>query len=126
VRERGVDPATGRRVERILMGACLAGELRLAACGKSSMVDLYWAGANPGPSIFDGRLKAVIAVSWANLALLTGRTLPPPRPIPVRPAVWWLCRLVPGSYTVDPSPGGGSELFELAPSKRIFLRRPQF
>jgi hypothetical protein len=70
-------------------------------------------------------------MSWKRLELLGSRQLPQPRPVPVtgKLNVWWLCRLVPGSYTVDQRSDGASELFEMLPTlpgARIILDHPRY
>jgi hypothetical protein len=122
-RERAIHFGTGRRIERLYLGACFTGELRLQFCEKSPRLDLLWVGASP-VGVFDQQLRALITACWKNLCRITGRDLPQPRPVPCRPAVWWLARLAPGLYATEHREGGGFEVFELLPP-RIVLRRPQ-
>jgi hypothetical protein len=108
----------GNHLERQSLGCCLYGRLSLAPCSKSSGIDLYWTGSIISAALSD-ELRALIAMSWANLALLTDGHIRQPRPLPVTPGKYWLCRLVAGTYAIEDG-DRGSELYEVfQPPPRI-------
>jgi hypothetical protein len=62
----------------------VAGRLSLQSCERSVIVDLLWVGSDLSPSLFDHQLRVLIVTALANLAWVTARTLPAPRPILTR------------------------------------------
>src|SRR5262245_54818711 len=57
-RERWSHPLTGQRVERLFLGACLSGRLRVRLADHSQAVELIWTGRSPSGA-FDWYLRSL-------------------------------------------------------------------
>jgi hypothetical protein len=103
--EHYVDPRSGQRMQRRLIGACLSG--RLLIHRSKGVADLLWCGDD-----IAGALDWLLKQMMAQEPIATRR-----------PGIWWLARLPlpPTAYLIDDKGGGGSELFELT---ACWVRRP--
>jgi hypothetical protein len=119
-----IDPQSGQKLERRLIGTCSYGRLHTQPNYKTSGIDLLWSGSNLSPGLNDD-LKRYIARCWSDFAIAINRRLPGPHPVKLKnaPGVFWLARLPPKRYIITPRPnfGYGSALFEVHRPKMVRL-----
>jgi hypothetical protein len=117
------DPATGRQVSRQLVGTCAYGQLAVKPNKRTSEVDLFWRSINVAVPRFDLPLEELIAACWRDLARALGCRLPDPQLVRIKalPGAYWVCRLPPKQYHVEPRQTHGSSLFEIIRPRMIRL-----
>jgi len=89
---------------RVLLDRCSFGKLILKPSHRSGGIDLYWRGDSLIGAL-DHMLHDTILKSWWRLDMLAAGAVPRPIPTMVKD-LFWLCRLVPGTYHFEAGDGG--------------------
>jgi hypothetical protein len=103
--------------QRKYLGGCAFGRMFLRPNPKTSGIDLLWTGSNLSPGL-DDTMNDTIRAAWHDFGMALGRKLPSaPHPVAVKghPDIYWLCRLPPKWFEIEPRRGlgYGASLFEV-------------